>query len=490
MVGFFILSISFLVNATMLEPPFISFSIWNGSIVQFVFPLLRLFGYGAITISLILDPIAKRPDEPSTQAVPATVAAPLAAHPGLAWITPFAQCIGAFAVGLLYLQRATKGLERHLKPVAAGFLLLALAELIGIGALYRDTTNVRLYSFVAAFGPLWIVQHIVLLTAVLVMQRWVFGYLFKRFETQIIMILTSGIVLIFLLAAVTMTTMLLRTMEDETLRQLTTDVKVLSYAMEGKKAQLLSDVQVIAQNPNLPAYMASQSREELKNFVAGYYFAKQESHLVVIDSSGRVLTRGEDPERYGDSFSGDPLVGRALAGEEAVTVTVKDAVISRELFIRAAAPIRSGGSVVGVVLAATVIDNAFVDGVKKVTGLDSSIYAGDSIAATTLTSSDGKTRPLGASIGQKEIVTSVLSLGKNYSGELRFAGQPFIGAFEPLPDIDNSVVGMLFIGQPRAAALATAGTSFELTFLVLIVLMLVSILPAFAIGRYITTQIR
>jgi hypothetical protein len=47
---------------------------------------------------------------------------------------------------------------------------------------------------------------------------------------------------------------------------------------------------------------------------------------------------------------------------------------------------------------------------------------------------------------------------------------------------------MLFAGEPQIALLQTASRSIELTFLVSAVLTIASIIPAFAVARYLAAQ--
>ena len=93
-------------------------------------------------------------------------------------------------------------MERHLKPVSLGFFILGLAELLGVSIGFRDTANVALANLVAPFRPLWITERVILLIAIYIFGRWVWGYLLKRFETQLFMIFTTATLAIFLITTV------------------------------------------------------------------------------------------------------------------------------------------------------------------------------------------------------------------------------------------------------------------------------------------------
>src|SRR3989304_2194319 len=243
--GFFLLALSFLFAATQVESSLIEIPLpllVRGTI-DFLSVAARIGGYLLIIRSLIIAPIHPRPDVDKLDT--AVFLPPIFKFSGFSLLYP----VLCAWVGFLYLKRATTGLERHLKPVALSFFALALSELISVGFLFRNTTNVTLYNLVAPFGPLWFARYLTLGLAVFILGKWVFGYLLKRFFTQLFMIFTTSILLIFLLTAVSFTAVLVRNIQSETFRRLETDVGVLSYAIETKKAQTLSDAQLVAQNP-------------------------------------------------------------------------------------------------------------------------------------------------------------------------------------------------------------------------------------------------
>jgi methyl-accepting chemotaxis protein len=150
----------------------------------------------------------------------------------------------------------------------------------------------------------------------------------------------------------------------------------------------------------------------------------------------------------------------------------------------------SSNIVIGTVSTAVVADNAFVDGIKNSTGLDSAIYSTDVLSATTLTSPDGKTRQIGIKQTSQTVKNQVLTKGQTFKGSLDLFNRPFLAVYAPLKDINNNVVGMLFIGQPQSSVLQSAGRSIELTFTLAVILMALAIVPAYLMARYIARQLQ
>ena len=486
-VGYFLLSVSFVFHALQLETGVVSVTPLLGTFsAEFLGILTRIPAYVFILVSLLIDPLEPHPKTRQVSIHAFILPTILASYMDLSHV---AYPVLAAIVGLLYLRRATVGLEDHLKPVAFSFFVLSLAELFGLRVLFLDSTIVRIYELAAPFNTIWLIEHSLLLISAICLGRWVFGYLLKQFTTQLFMIITIITIAIFLLTTVTFTGLLVRSIQDETLLQLETNVQVLSYTLESKKAEVVSDAQVAAQNFQIIAGVRDEVRTVLADTAQDMLLTKKASSLLILGSSGQVLARGEDRDRIGDSQSDNPLIKRALLGETVSSIVSQDGVVSPQLFIEAAAPIRDQSSIIGVVLMGSAIDSAYVDGIKSSTGLESTIYGDNRVSATTLSTSGGDARLVGVRMDRSDIKKIVLSEGKRYTGPVTLADIAYFGAFMPLTDVDNNPLGMLFVGKPQISVLQAASRSIELTFIVTAILIGFSIFPALWISKYLVDQL-
>lgn len=490
LLGFLLLTLSFIVHAVYLETSLIQDTLVSEKLHFFLILILRVPAYIFIIIALIMDPLQKKPQRDSVKSRNLEI---VFTPVGITILLPLAVLIYpvlAVTVGILYLKRASIGLENHLKPVGIAFLVLGFYELLSVSAIFRDTSNIDIYNLVAAFGPIWIVEHVVLIVALLILGKWVFGYLLKRVQTQLFMFFTTFVLFAFLFITVTFTSLILNNLVNETLAQLETNVKVLDFALESKKAESLSDAQVVAQNPQVQQAVLDKNRTEIFEILEGILLTKGQSFLVVTDENGQVLARGEDKERVGDSLSDDALIRRSLLGEDATSIVTKDAALSPEVSVRASTPIKEGAEVIGTVMTGITVDNAFVDGVKSATGLESVIYGDNQISASTIVSADGKTRLIGLKEENSSIKEKVLIKGENLVSTASILNVPYYSAYLPLKDVDNNPVGMLFVGKRQVGVLETAGKSIEATFLIAVILLMLAIVPSYLISRYITKQLK
>lgn len=502
--GFVLLSFSFLVNATYIEQSVLTNSFFNNSLILGLSGLAKFAGYILLVAGLVLDPIQPKPvydkqaaDNADKQTVtneqklPSATAAGafgVGAVSGFIWVLSFP--LLSLLAFLLYLRRATIGLEKHLRPLTFGFFFIFLYEVFSLNRLFENTGSISVYNLVEPFGPLWIIAHLFLLIGVSIIAKWVFNYLLKRLQTEIFMIFNISVLIIFLITTVSFTGFLLNNLKDSALSHLATDARVVQYAISSKQAESLSDAQMVASNPQLQTAITTNDRSILKTLTTSTLLAKKESSLVVVASSGAVLMRGENNEQFGDSLSADPLFLRAMRGESASSVVTRDGPIAPVVSIRSAVPIVDTNQIIGVVIVGSDIDNAFVDGLKAATKLDISVYAGNDLSATTFVASDGKSRYIGVKENDADVNKIVLNEGKNYTGELNILNVPYLAAFVPLEDVNGNPVGMLFAGDEQVSVIQAASNSIEYTFIIAVIFLFISLLPSYFISRFITNQFK
>ncbi|OGY24415.1 MAG: hypothetical protein A2172_01750 [Candidatus Woykebacteria bacterium RBG_13_40_15] len=492
--GFLLLSISFVIHATVIEQSVLGPSIFGDKTEIFTI-VFRAFGYLSIIFGQIIDPLQPVPETKGLKLKKEKgKPAALAVLTNFQTFSPLSKILlpfGSLLSGLLYARRVIVGLERHLKPVVFGFLFLTIFEALSLATFFQNSTNPIIFDLVRSFGPVWGVEHLTLLISIVIFGKWGWSYLVTRLQSQLFMIFSTVTLLVFLLTTVSFTFLLMRNVEQESLANLETAANVLDYALVSKRAEISATAESLAANSAAASALMMGDHKSLSTLSEKFIEEKKLPSLIFTDPFGKVIARGEDTDRWGDSISSDPLVKRALIGEASTGVVTREDVLSPVIFIKSAVPVRdSNKNIVGAVLAGLLIDNSFVDGVKNATGLDSAVYAGNVRSATTFLAPDGKHRYIGVKEENPQVKQEVLKEGKTFKGSLNVLNRPLLAVYAPLKDVDNSIVGMLFIGKPLTSILQTAGRSIELTFLVAAVLLVISIIPAYFIAKYLTNQLK
>lgn len=468
--GFLLLSVSFLASAVYPSdyPLFLN--------------LIKSLGYILLVSSLTLEPIEKRPNS----TISTGIASAFLIDISFAWSAP----ILSLLISLLYLRKATIGLENHLKRIALSFFALTLFEVGNLViTIYSSTQNIDIYNLVRPFGPVWIVTHAFLAVFSVLTISWAFSYLLKRINTQLFIIFISSIITIFIVTAVSFSFLLLKNMVDETLNRLSTDTSVLSFAIDAKKKEAMSISLAISKDPRIVDALNSNDRNILGDIAEEGITTYLVSSLTIVDSNSVVVARGEDRARTGDSLSDDLIIKRTLSGEMQSSLFIKQGMISPNIFVRSTHPIKDGDKYIGTVVTSIVLDNTFLDGIKKSTGLDAGIYGDNILSATTVVSDGNKSRPVGIKETNKKILENVLGKGEALSMQTKVLDTDYLASFHPLLDVNDLPIGMIFVGKPSYSTLMTVDNSVRDTFLITIILVIFSIIPSYIISKYITNQL-
>src|SRR3989304_2165308 len=459
--GVLLLSLSFIIHSTFIESSILETSLSGGPLLELE-TIFRLLGFLLIFVAEVTESFPKKPE-----VAPVNGVVPLLAP--IAYVSFFKPILTIMLV-FAYWRKVAVGLEAHLRPLVIGFGLLAISELLSLSSFLRGSENLEIYKLTSPFGPLWILEHMFLLVGIVILGKWIFGYLLKQFRTQLFMFFVTTIVSIFLLVTVVFSGLLVKNIQDENLKQLGIDAKVLEYTLEGKKLESLSGSTLFAQNSGISNAIKEGTRTFLASTLEEFLVSENYSFAVITDKNAQVLARGEDSEKIGDSLSSDTLVQKSISGNAGVDFDSRTGALTTDISIRAAAPIKNGEEVIGVLMVGTQVDNSYVDGIKKATGLEASIYGGIQVSATTILGSDGKSRLVGIREESQKVKEDVLSKGSTYSGSVKVAGVSYLGSYLPIKNIDGNPVGMIFIGKPQIAVFQAAGRSIEITFLTTAVL--------------------
>jgi hypothetical protein len=494
--GFLLLAIGFLLYAAVINQSSFGKLDWN-SHLSVISALIRLTGYIAIIIGLILDPLQVKPKTQGIEEIMTDDEArssqtkKLAGGFGLgalAWgaLLP----LGSLGVAGLYWRRATTGLEHHLKPVAVAFAWLTSFELFSLMASsWQNTTNPTLYPLVSSFGYFWVAAQISLLIAAIVLVKWVWVYLLKRLQGQLFIIFTAATAIIFSLSTISFSYLLMNSGQQSSLTNLSTASQLLNQALISKGAQTLADADILSENPSIATAIVAEDHAGLSTLTSGYLVNKGLASFIITASDGEVLDQGQNPDRWGQSISSNPLYQRAILGYSAEGKVAQAGILAPSVMIEAATPIRdSGGSIVGVAITEQAIDSSFLDSIKHTTNLDSAIYAGNEVSATTFVSADGTSRSIGVIQPSKQVRQQVLVAGQTFKGSLSIQNRSFLAVYAPVKDVNNNVIGMLLTAQPEQTLLKTIAHSIELTFISAIGLLLVMIAPAYLLAKRMARQ--
>ncbi|WP_353118700.1 methyl-accepting chemotaxis protein [Nitratidesulfovibrio sp.] len=272
---------------------------------------------------------------------------------------------------------------------------------------------------------------------------------------------------------------------DESAQGVTRLRDVVVRNIGDRSAKFQEEAALVAQHADFAAAVAAGDGSRASELAKRLMRDVGSDFMTVTDDKGNVLARGHS-DKTGDSVLDQDTVRRALRGEASVGV-ISGTVVPFTL--RAGAPIRRDGKVVGTVAIGTsLVREGFVDDLKSFTGLEVTVFKGDTRVMTTIVR-DGK-RAIGTRMDNPKVLETVFTAGKTFLARNQILGSEYETAYWPILDMEGKTIGMWFIGMPVASIIAAqdrvTDSSLAVMAGVLPVMIAVAWLLARALSRPIT----
>lgn len=465
--GYLFLAIGFVAEALSVEGVIAG----NGMVEQAISisaNWLRIAGYIFLILGTTLDPLTSRPS-------------------GFAWIWSTGGVFGlpvlAGLASLSYLRRSSVGLERHLQKPALGLFVMAISEYLLLGKLFTSTGLVWLWFLIKPFGSVWLFQILVAFLGFSILGSWVFYYLLKRFETQLTLILSIFVVSIYMITTIFFSGILLLRIRQRAEASLLQGVSSMDLLINNHREELLSDAKWLSSSADIVSGLELVNKKEINTLLVDYLTSKQVSSVVVTDNGGKVVARGEDTSKLGDSLSEDRFVKKALGKQSESDLVVTESGVMSSLDISVASPVIKDGEVIGVVRISDSLDKAFVTSMAKSLDTKPSIYVGNILSASAV--GEGTLKE------ESEIIKKgVIAEGKSVVIEKDLFDRGYLVAFAPIKNTLGQTIGMKSVAEPITKMMAEVGQAIYATFVLAVVLMILSQIPSYLIARFITKQVR
>lgn len=485
---------------------------------EFLKEWLGVIGFGLILLSLIIDPVPVRPEGIKTSIKNLSIIIGVGfgslisttadiknitfdffrnfveiieiivpfLKEGVIWQTIFL----AIIVFLLHRHYA-RGLQIEWKFLFRGFLFIFFSSAITILFLWKNSENILIFKSLQDYGIVWIIEHILNFIGAFFIGIWTWGFIRFRIFPQLFISIIAFAFIIFVFTTIIYTGLLLKSVQDDAISNLEINAKIFDLSLRELKNEAILTAKIAAGKSNVREAIKKDEKEALFGALNNLMFENDVDFMAAVNKGGEVLMRAEDKNHFGDSLAEDPVVWRALDGKSVVTAFIEPGATVPQMTIRAASPIidlsdEGNPEIIGATITGFIIDSAFVDGIKKLTGLDVAIFANDIRAATTF--SVAEARLLGTRETDQRIIDKVLKKSEVFSGTALILNQPFYSAYVPLKDIENTTIGMVFTGRSQISILRSASDIIATTFGIAVFLMIVMVLPIYFLTRFITIQ--
>jgi len=122
-------------------------------------------------------------------------------------------------------------------------------------------------------------------------------------------------------------------------------------------------VRVLANDPYFKAALAERDQATTLDSLGERGQDLASDFMMATDPAGALVARTDRPSASGDDLSGDPMVKRALEGEDSATLWRQ----GEKLFTAVAVPMQTGPELVGVLVAGYGLDEAVASQIRKLT---------------------------------------------------------------------------------------------------------------------------
>ncbi len=166
-------------------------------------------------------------------------------------------------------------------------------------------------------------------------------------------------------------------------------------------------------------------------------------YITLADATGTVICRSYS-DKKNDSIANQQVIKHAMAGEATVYL---EPGTEMKLALRAGAPIRHDGKIIGVIsIGEDIAKHAFVDRIKLLTGRECTIFNGETRISTSI-KTNGQ-RAVNTQLNNPPVSSAVLG-GQTVLRDAVLFGTHYKTCYWPLKESQSSgkIIGMLFLGQ-------------------------------------------
>lgn len=422
--------------------------------------LLLLFGLVFVVINLVQESPVDRPMFRAIVVLPA-----------IAVTLPFFQVaeVALYAVItiLAYLQMR-KEFKYVLRPFILAFSFFTVSSMMAI--VVRSDT----------YGVLWASEHLLRLAGFFCLAFWVWSYLKLRIREELLFILISTTLFMAVIVSLSFSTITVRQLDETTKQDLAVNTRVLDLSIGAQVDGALAKATLVGRESVLRDAIRANDFATLEVIATEMLKEQKLGFLVIANAEGEVLMRAHAVSRRDDNIGAEFAAGRALLGE---TVSAIESSSGEGFSLRAASPVMHAGKPIGVVVLGYQLDNAFADSIKRLTGLDISIYEKTRRVATTEFERDGRTRSNNLVESNPDVLDAVFARKEPITLSTSDRTHSAIASYLPLRDAGGEVVGMLEASRSARTISESMDATNRLTLAVVVVIMLILSIPLYLITR-------
>ncbi|MFB3895889.1 MAG: ATP-binding protein [bacterium] len=296
------------------------------------------------------------------------------------------------------------------------------------------------FAFSQLYDFNWITAHIFKIIGFSIL-----GYCFVKLprlkiQDKLYTVLRNLVLVTIVFAAVPLTTMLVRNVENEVLQRTETQLQRVQDSVEQDKQAAITNAKIISMNQ---AIIQSLSKNRDKELLLECQKVQQETNvgfiiifnirqpLITQITTNRIIQNNPDTWWLIRKASDGQHVGALVEGQ------------NKQILIAATAPIRNADEIIGISIVGYFLDDKYLDRISKKTQIAASFYIGTRVVASTIGVDKHRW-----SEEMPEIFNTVYLHRNIYHGKIGQDTGSFYASFAPLLGYQLQPIGMVFTGIP------------------------------------------
>jgi serine/threonine-protein kinase len=266
--------------------------------------------------------------------------------------------------------------------------------------------------------------------------------------TQKILLFTGGLVVALVATTLAITAARADRLAHATIEEgLKQTAEAWRASQADRYAKLKLGVRVLANDPYFKAALAERDQATTLDSLEERGRDLAADFVLAADADGLLVARTDRPAETGTSLAEDPVVRRALSGDEAAAVWRQ----GDRLYTAVAVPMQTGPDLVGVLVAGYGIDEQAASSLRRLTRSDIAYLVPDAA---------GKPHLVVSSLGPREstVPVALQTAGAAVAGEAPFeidlAGERYVGVRIPLEGAAGEEIGSVLALRSLAAETA------------------------------------
>lgn len=381
------------------------------------------------------------------------------------------------------------GKSKEFKPLLNFWWVMTFVFFLSfVTFLSKDRFPVLELAF-SRYSLFWIATQVLLLSAFVLMYKWIRLFLsFRNFTKVLFDIWSFSIVLCILITSLFLT-INIASYEKEVTNVLKSNGRMVDFSIKRIEGSMADVVETVVSSPDVLSSFKLKESSALQDQL--HIISSQSTtldQLMLIDPDGEIVYSSEDLSAVGSIVGDNPLVNLVITSKESKNeyFVQKEGTISQRLVYQIVLPVFDDREFLGVAVGKKNLGYDFLSGLNSSTGQEVLLLGSDnSVLSYVFNESEGFDSIVYHDTLQFDTVRELDDDGSVF---MVINNQPYLGSITNVEDRNDNTVANLVVLNSYDIVASTAQSSMYLTSFYALVLSLLAFIPSYILARKIDRE--